>query len=35
MSAEPIVDFVAQRAAEHPDKLAVVEERPGGALKRW
>jgi len=33
--AEPIVDFIAQRAAEQPDKLAVVEERPDGALTRW
>ena len=35
MTAEPIVDFVSQRAADHPDRLAVVEERPGGALTRW
>ncbi len=36
MAADPVPDFLAERAAADPDRLAVVEDHPGGDVRlRW
>ncbi len=35
MTANAIPDFLSERAEAEPGRLAVVEERPGGAITRW